>query len=116
MMAFAERRTMHALTVVLFAAVAVFGGCATAAAQNIENGRRAAERRCLSCHAVSDAQSKVVRPRSLESIANTDNVGFATIAAFLRMPHGRMPNLPLKQTEIEDIAAYIAQMKHAPPK
>ena len=59
----------------------------------------------------ADAGSKADRPRSLESIANTENVNFDKIAGFLRLPHAVMPNLPLSRKEIDDIAASIAQMK-----
>ena len=94
------------------AAAAIFlPGRETAFAQNIDNGQRLAERRCLPCDAVSRAQGKADKPRSLDSIANTENVNFDKIAAFLRLPHAVMPNLPLSRKEVDDIAAYIAQMK-----
>jgi mono/diheme cytochrome c family protein len=93
------------------AALVFLAGAETAFAQDVENGKHLAEQWCSPCHAVSSAESKTSRPRSLESIANTENVDFDKIAAFLSLPHAVMPNLPLSRKEIDDIAAYIAQLR-----
>jgi mono/diheme cytochrome c family protein len=99
------------LSVYLITAVILVVAGKTALAKDIENGRLLAQRWCLPCHALSAAQGKPAKPRSLESIANTENVDFGRIAGFLRLPHAVMPNLPLSREEVDDIAAYIAQMK-----
>lgn len=99
----------------LSAAVIGVGGERAAVAQDADNGQRLAAERCVSCHAVAGDHSqpnKLGKPRTLESIANTPNVDAGTIVAFLKMPHARMPNLALKAKDIDDIAAYIARMKH----
>lgn len=82
-----------------------------ALAQDIQSGRELAERWSLRCHSLSDVKGRSAKPRSLQSIADSPNVDAETIATFLRLPHAVMPNLPLGQTDIDDIAAYIAQMK-----
>jgi mono/diheme cytochrome c family protein len=105
-----EGRTMRNL-LCLSAVLSFLAGAGTAVAQSVENGQLLSERWCLPCHAVSRAQGKADKPRSLESIANTENVNFDKIAAFLRLPHAVMPNLPLSRKEVDDIAAYIARMK-----
>jgi mono/diheme cytochrome c family protein len=99
------------LSACLFAAVGLFAAGQTASAQDLENGRRLSAQWCLPCHAVSRTQGKAEKPRSLESIANTENVDFNKLAEFLRLPHAVMPNVPLNRGEADDIAAYIAQMK-----
>jgi hypothetical protein len=33
------------------------------------------------------------------------------ISSFLLMPHARMPNLPLRRKDAQDIAAFIMEMK-----
>ena len=106
-----EGRTMRISTLYLSALLVFFGGSETIFAQNAENGQRLSQRRCLPCHAVSPVQGKVDKPRSLESIANTENVNFDKIVSFLLLPHARMPNFPLSRKDAGDIAAYISQMK-----
>jgi mono/diheme cytochrome c family protein len=106
-----EGRTMRISTLYLSALLVFFGGNETIFAQNAENGQRLSERWCLPCHAVSPAPGKIDRPRSLESIANTENVNFDKIVSFLLLPHGRMPNYPLGHKDAGDIAAYISHMK-----
>ncbi len=89
-------------------------GLASAPAQDVANGQRLAAQRCVGCHAVEGTlgkASKLGRPRTLRSIADTERVDAATIAAFLQMPHARMPNLMLSRQDSEDIAAYIAGLK-----
>jgi mono/diheme cytochrome c family protein len=80
-------------------------------AQDARTGELLSRRWCLPCHAISTGQGKAGKPRSLQSIANTENVNFDKIVGFLLLPHAVMPNLPLNRKEVEDIAAYIAQMK-----
>jgi hypothetical protein len=33
------------------------------------------------------------------------------IASFLRLPHATMPNVPLRRSDAQDIAAFIMSMK-----
>ncbi len=102
------------IQVYLLAVLGLFGASETASAQNIENGQRLALQWCSSCHVVSTVQNSTDtdhRPRSFESIANMENVNFDKIVEFLKLPHAVMPNLPLSHKDIEDVAAYIAQMK-----
>jgi mono/diheme cytochrome c family protein len=105
------------IQVYLLAALGLFGASQTSA-QNVENGQRLAVQWCSPCHAVSAVQNnadmdrgRADHTRSFESIANMENVNFDKIVEFLKLPHAVMPNLPLSQKDIEDIAAYIAQMK-----
>ena len=101
---------MH-LPASLSAALILLAPGGTALAQNVETGRLLAQQWCLACHALSGARAGGRGPRSLESIANTENVNSEKIAAFLRLPHAVMPDLPLSRQQTEDIAAYIAQMR-----
>jgi mono/diheme cytochrome c family protein len=93
------------------AALLVLAGGSMSFAQDASNGEILSRRWCLPCHAISTGQGKAEKPRSLQSIANTENVNFDKIVGFLLLPHAVMPNLPLRRQEIDDIAAYIAQMK-----
>lgn len=92
-------------------AVTCLATCSSVFAQDAENGRFLAERWCSSCHALPGQYAKTDRPRSFEAIANLKNVNSKMIVSFLQMPHAVMPNLPIRRAQMEDIAAYIVQMK-----
>jgi mono/diheme cytochrome c family protein len=86
-------------------------GSAAAFAQNLENGRRLSERWCSQCHAIGAAPAKFDRAQSFASIAAKDKITTEMIASFLRLPHATMPNVPLKRSDAQDIAAFIMDMK-----
>lgn len=90
--------------------LALFGSVATAHAQNIENGRRLAERWCAECHAITPTPGKS-RALSFAAIAAKEKISAEMIASFLRLPHATMPNLPLRGKDAEDIAAFIMCMR-----
>jgi len=95
----------------LSVALALFGGATAAFAQNLENGRRLSERWCSQCHAIGAAPAKFDRSQSFASIAAKDKITTEMIASFLRLPHATMPNVPLKRSDAQDIAAFIMDMK-----
>jgi hypothetical protein len=45
------------------------------------------------------------------AIAAKPGVSAELIASFLMLPHATMPNLPIRKSDAEDIAAFIMQMK-----
>jgi mono/diheme cytochrome c family protein len=92
-------------------AALVLAGAGVADAQNIENGRRLSERWCAECHAIGPAAAKPGRARSFAAIAAKETVTAEMIASFLRMPHSTMPNVPLRGSDAQDIAALIMSMK-----
>jgi mono/diheme cytochrome c family protein len=103
--------TMRILTLCLSVAVALFGGSATAVAQNVENGLRLSERWCTECHAIGTAPGKPNRAQSFAAIAAKETVTSEMIASFLLLPHATMPNPPLRRKDAQDIAAFIMGMK-----
>jgi len=98
-------------TLVLSAALFSCTGIATSCAQDIANGRRLSERRCSECHAIGSDPGKLMQTPSFASIAAKQGVNADVIAAFLLMPHARMPNEPLSRQDARDIAAFIMAMK-----
>jgi mono/diheme cytochrome c family protein len=86
-------------------------GSAAAFSQNLENGRRLSERWCSQCHAIGAAPAKFDRAQSFASIAAKDKITTEMIASFLRLPHATMPNVPLRRSDAQDIAAFIMSMK-----
>ena len=102
---------MRVLTIGLSVTLSVLGGAAAALAQNVENGQRLAERWCIACHAVGEANSKFNRAPPLAAIAAREGVSGEMIASFLLMPHATMPNFPLRREDARDLAAFIMGMK-----
>ena len=82
-----------------------------AAAQDLDHGRRLAQRWCAECHAVGAKPTRFRRAITLAAIAAKDSVTTETLTAFLLLPHATMSNLSLSQTDAEDLAAFIIAMK-----
>ena len=95
----------------LAVALTLSGSATAAFAQNLENGRRLSERWCSQCHAIGPAPAKFDRAQSFASIAVKEKITSEMIASFLRLPHATMPNVPLKPSDAQDIAAFIMDMK-----
>lgn len=93
----------------LAVALMLFGGAAAALAQNVENGRRLAERWCAECHAIE--AEKPGKSVSFAAIAAKQGITSEMIASFLRLPHATMTNSPLSARGAQDIAAFIMGMK-----
>jgi cytochrome c len=94
----------------LAVALAVFGSIAAASAQNVDNGRHLSERWCVECHAIGPAPGKS-RAQSFAAIATREKITAEMIVSFLRLPHATMPNLPLRGSDAQDIAAFVMSMK-----
>jgi mono/diheme cytochrome c family protein len=83
-----------------------------ALAQDVDNGRRIAERSCASCHALHTPAGKASRAIPFPAIAAKPGITADTIASFLLMPHVTMPGLPLTQKDPRDVAAFIMSLKN----
>jgi mono/diheme cytochrome c family protein len=94
----------------LYFAIALLGSTATSA-QDLENGQRLSERWCASCHAIGAPTARKSYVISFTAIAEKPGMTPDVIASFLMLPHATMPNLPLKQNDARDIAAYIMATK-----
>ncbi len=90
--------------------LALLGSIAAASAQNVENGRRLAERWCAECHTVGPGPGKS-RARPFAAIAAKENISAEMIVSFLHLPHATMANAPLTGNDTQDLAAYIMGMK-----
>jgi len=100
------RISIRALAVTLLALIT-----AAAAAQDLDNGRRLAQRWCAECHAIGAKPTRFRRAISFAAIAAKGNVTTENLTAFLLLPHATMSNLSLSQTDAEDLAAFIIAMK-----
>jgi mono/diheme cytochrome c family protein len=80
-------------------------------AQDLDNGRRLAQRWCAECHAVDSNPTRFRRAMPFAAIAAKDNVTTDMLAKFLLLPHATMANVPLSRKDAEDLAAFIIAMK-----
>jgi mono/diheme cytochrome c family protein len=84
----------------------------TAAAADAANGRRLAERWCISCHVVSSSQQRGnTQAPPFSEIAKKPQLNASQLALFLLNPHPKMPDMSLTRIEAADIAAYIVTLK-----
>ena len=97
-------------TVSLAVALMLLGTHVTSA-QDVSNGQRLTERWCSDCHAVGASKGKTSRIISFAAIAEKPGMNPEMIASFLKLPHATMPNLPLKKSDAQDIAAFIMTTK-----
>ncbi len=102
---------MRVLALQLVAWLALLAALDGAAAQDLENGQRLAERWCAACHQVGANPGRFRRAPPLAAIAAKDNITAEMIASFLLLPHSTMPNLPLSKKDAADIAAFIMEMR-----
>ena len=80
---------------------------APALAADADNGRRLAEARCVTCHAVAPSpRREVAAAPPFDVIARKFEVQPETLAFAILDPHPRM-NVVLTRREAQDIAAYI---------
>jgi mono/diheme cytochrome c family protein len=78
-----------------------------ALAADVDNGKRLAEMRCVTCHVVSPSERRVVTDAPpFEAIAKKYASNPDTLAFLIMNPHPRM-NVTLTRREAQDVAAYI---------
>jgi len=90
----------------------VLAAPASAWAADAANGKRLAERWCVTCHIVSNQQkSGTTQAPPFSEIAKRPHIDAPMVAFFLMNPHPRMPDMNLSRTEAADLAAYIVSLK-----
>ena len=81
-----------------------------ALAADADNGLKISRRWCASCHVVApDQKQGTADTASFADIARRKTEK-KPLAAFLAEPHGKMPNMSLSRSEIDDIVAYIRSL------
>jgi len=88
-----------------------WSSCVSALAQDLENGQRISERWCASCHATGTRITTKTGAISFAAIAAKPGMTSQLIVSFLTLPHATMPSFPLKQSDAQDVSAYILKMK-----
>jgi mono/diheme cytochrome c family protein len=76
------------------------------------HGKDLAMRLCANCHLVSaDQEHANVDIPSFNEIANKEGQTAGMIMAHIMLPKHPMPTIPLTQSELADLAAYILSMR-----
>jgi mono/diheme cytochrome c family protein len=76
------------------------------------HGKDLAMRLCSNCHLVSAVQEHAnVDVPSFDEIANKEGQTAGAIMAHIMLPKHPMPTIPLTQSELADLAAYILSMR-----
>lgn len=78
-----------------------------------KRGLAIAQMTCAQCHAIrkGELRSRNGQAPTFEGLATTPGMTPTALRVALRTPHREMPNLILKNDEIDDIGAYIETLK-----
>jgi mono/diheme cytochrome c family protein len=76
------------------------------------HGKELAQQLCSNCHLVDNQQQQTnADVPSFSEIANQEGETAGTIMAHIMLPKHPMPTIPLTQSELADLAAYILSMR-----
>jgi cytochrome c2 len=96
------------------ASLAILAGSVTAQELgDARRGRNLAESVCAECHAVQKGalRSRNGNAPAFETVATTPGMTPMAIRVALRTSHREMPNLVLKNQDVDDVIAYLATLK-----
>lgn len=107
---------MRTTIVSVIAAAGLALSAAAATAQEMGDAKRGhllAETVCSECHAIDKGapRSRNGNAPTFESLAKTRGMTAMALRVALRTPHQKMPNLILKDQEVDDVIAYLATLK-----
>lgn len=110
-----DRRTAALLTLI---ALAVLGSRQAQAFGDPDQGHELATAWCSGCHQV-DPRAQVLATDAVPSfraIAAMPSTTSLSIQVFLRTSHDVMPNFQLTEPQIDNVGAYILEMRARPTK
>ena len=98
--------------VLLLASAALSGG-RTQEIGDARAGLAYARPVCAECHGVlkSEATSPAAKATPFKVVANTPGMTGTAIAVWLRTPHPSMPNIIVAGDDLENLVAYILELK-----
>jgi len=91
----------------------IFATVPAVQAQDILHGRRLALEVCATCHAVlaDQTRSPVVEAPSFKAVAAAPGMTATALNVWLTaQSHPTMPNLILRQADVQDVSAYILSL------
>jgi mono/diheme cytochrome c family protein len=103
-------RPLLSVTLALFAAL---GAAPALSAGEPDQGLGIARTWCGGCHLVDGATQSSARDAvpTFASIARRPGMTAERLDTFLQKPHGGMPDLALNQHQIDDVVAYLMQLR-----
>lgn len=105
-------RTGATVSIALAFATAMLLPVSPASAANAEAGKRLTERWCVSCHSPSSrSRTSDVAAPSFNAVVNRRKRTESQLRAWLSDPHPPMPQLNLTRDEIDDIVAYLEELR-----
>ena len=102
---------------VVAALLAVLGAAPARAAADpqVQKGHDLAVQFCAACHVVAPDQGRapLLKPPAppFTAIANRTDTSANSLQAFLRVPHGKMPNPMLAEYQVTALTAYIMSLR-----
>ncbi|MGG5817177.1 c-type cytochrome [Falsiroseomonas sp. HW251] len=103
------------MRVVLACLILPFLAVAAAAQGDPATGRRLAEAQCASCHAVAGGgPSPNMAAPPFAAVARMPSTTALSLQAFLRTPHGQMPDVVLTPAQLDDVTAWILSLRTGP--
>jgi mono/diheme cytochrome c family protein len=80
------------------------------------HGKQLAESLCINCHLVGGATQEQANPDvpSFPEIANLEGQTAGAIIGRIILPKHPMPQIPLTESELRDLAAYIMSLREPP--
>jgi len=90
--------------------VTCLAAASPACAADVGNGLRISKQWCAACHVVASDQTTASADVPTFGDIARRKTEKKPLAAFLAEPHGKMPNMSLSRSEIDDIVAYIRSL------
>jgi mono/diheme cytochrome c family protein len=83
---------------------------------DVTRGGELAQRWCRECHAIGRDEKERVYTEvpTFAEIAQLPSTTEVSLRAFLQTPHPNMPNIMLAPDEIDELVAYILDLKEKP--
>ena len=107
---------MKSIVATILAGAAFVAAASSIHAQPLGDAKRGqtlAQTVCAECHAVEKGQprSRNGHAPTFETLATTPGMTPMALMVALRTSHKEMPNLVLKNQEVDDVIAYVATLK-----
>jgi cytochrome c2 len=107
---------MKRLGSILIVALALVTNTLAADRVDVTHGGALAQRWCRECHAIGRDEKERVYTEvpTFAEIAQLPSTTEVSLRAFLQTPHPNMPNIKLAPGEIDELVAYILDLKQKP--
>jgi mono/diheme cytochrome c family protein len=107
---------MMRLGLIFSATLALATGALAADRVDVTRGAELAQRWCAECHAIGrdEKERLYAEVPTFSEILQLPSTTEVSLRAFLQTPHPKMPNIKLAPAEIDELVAYILDLKEKP--